>query len=280
VRLASAEVMDELSGQVCLINHVELTRSEIMGLFRQFTPSYPFPVPMIECVWTKAGFWSGEMDITNKAFQPDFERAFQKAFEDERMRAKFSDIVEEFYKFSSPSPETSEDFLQNLNEAYTKFSASAKSLRQLYKAQFAELLREHNNLVVDVSRQLCKDMFGKTFEECFSFIGPLYEQVLRRALSFKTIANDLPGIHIWSTLLAAIAWDKRRPFAAHDIHDIMHAHAALPYYNYVFVERAFSHLLIAPPNKLAEAYGTKVFWKEADVIRELELLEQKLFPAP
>jgi len=60
----------------------------------------------------------------------------------------------------------------------------------------------------------------------------------------------------------------------------MHAHSALPYYDYVFVERGFSHLLIAPPDKLAETYGTKVFWKESDVIRELEILEQKLFPAP
>ena len=76
MRLASAEVMDELSGQVCLINHIELTRTEIMGLFRQFTPSYPLPAPMLECVWTKAGYWCGEIVATNKTCPPDFECAF------------------------------------------------------------------------------------------------------------------------------------------------------------------------------------------------------------
>jgi len=138
------------------------------------------------------------------------------------------------------------------------------------------MIQEHNDLIADVLRQLCNDMFGKPPEQCADFIEPLFQQVFSHASSLKTIATDLPGIHIFSSLLAAISWDKQRPFTAHDIHDIMHAHSALPYYHYVFVERAFGHLLIAPPAKLADAYGAKVFSKEADVIRELEILEQGL----
>ena len=274
VRLASAETLDELSQQVCLINHIELTRSEIMGLFRRFTPDYPLPAPILECVWTKAGFFCGEMIPTNKTCTPDFERAFQKAFEDEWAQHKFSDMVGESVRLDRP--QISEDFVQRLNELYAKFSAEAKNPRQLYKAQLLALFQEHNNLIEDIMRQLCEDMFSQTFSECVDFLEPLFQQVLYQAFSLRAIATDLPGIHIWSSLLAAIAWDKKRSFAAHDLHDIMHAHSALPYYNYIFVERGFSHLLIAPPNKLAETYGTKVFCKEADVIRELEILEQKL----
>ncbi|HEU6449400.1 MAG TPA: hypothetical protein VFV23_13290 [Verrucomicrobiae bacterium] len=274
VRLASAETLDELSNQVCLINHIELTRAEIMGLFRRFTPNYPLPAPMLECVWTKAGFFSGEMVPTNKTIPPDFERAFQKAFEDQWARLEFSYIVEGYFK--SNREENSEDFVRQLNDSISKFSATAKSQRQLYKAQFLSLFQEHNDLIADVMRQLCKDIFGKTFEQCTDFLEPLFEQVLQRAFSLKETAFDLPGIHIWSSLLSAIAWDKRHPFTAHDIHDVMHAHSALPYYNYVFVERRFSHLMTTPPNKLAETYGAKVCWKEADVIKELELLNRKL----
>jgi len=233
-------------------------------------PSYPLPAPMLECVWTKAGYWCGEIDATNKTCPPDFECAFQKAIEDAHMQDKFSDIAEDY--FNSHDTEISDALLRKLNEGYSKFSAKAKSPRQLYKAQLLVMIEEHNDLIGDVMRQLCRDVFKKTSEQCVDFIEPLVLQALSQALSPKTIATDLPGIHIFSTLLAAISWDKKRPFAAHDIHDIMHAHSALPDHNYVFVEGPFGHLLVAGPARLADSYAAKVFSKETDVIRALEII--------
>jgi hypothetical protein len=273
VRRASAEILDELSGQICLINPIELMRSEIMAMFRQFTPDYPLPVPLLEAVWTKAGYWAGEMVLKGKNWPPDYELIMQKICEDMMNSARFSDIVESYFNSKDNSP--SDDNMRILNEGFSKFSAGAKSLQQLYRAQVILLIQENNSLTTEALKQICDDMFGKTIEQCGDFVESLIGQAYHKALKTQ-IATDMPGVHIISTLQTAIAWNKQRTFKANDINDIIHARSALPYYDYIFVERGFCHLLIAPPNKLAETYGTKVFWKEADVIRELEMLEQKL----
>ncbi|MGH7952112.1 MAG: hypothetical protein ACREFE_09365 [Limisphaerales bacterium] len=152
VRSVSAEVMDELSGQVCLQNPLELMKIELTVFLRKFTPDYPWSIPILECVWTKAGYWLGEPVPTNPTYPPDFETAFQKAFDDVMMQRPFSEIVEDF--FNSPSFTPSEDSIKKLNEEFAKFSATAKSREQLYKAQLSALLLEHGGLIDDVLQQL------------------------------------------------------------------------------------------------------------------------------
>jgi len=48
---------------------------------------------------------------------------------------------------------------------------------------------------------------------------------------------------IRANLAAGIRWDKTRRYRENDFHDLSHAVAALPYFDYFATERSLAHLI-------------------------------------
>jgi hypothetical protein len=85
--------------------------------------------------------------------------------------------------------------------------------------------------------------------------------------------KTMPTIHIFSTLYAAVRWDKKQKFQDNDFYDFRHATAALPYCDYFFTEKRLAHLLMQNLLGLDKFYQCTVHSKEKEAISCLHKLE-------
>jgi hypothetical protein len=276
-RMATAQVMDELSQSVSLQNPFVLLKTELMAFIRRYTPDFPWVAPLIESVWTKASYFCGEPVPTNTTFPPDVVLAIKKSFDDAMMNSTLVDMLNMLAKSDRPIPRRDPD-VDKLNEQIAAFAHEGEKFQDFYKSEVVGALDGYDREIREVLASMFEDMTGQSVasqnidpDDLAKDIGKM-KSLLHYAITKGKLEKDLPGIHIRASLHAAVRTDKKRRFKPNDLNDIMHASVAVPYHNFVFMEGAFAHLLTTGPARLAQAYGTGIASKEKDVLGILQTL--------
>lgn len=92
-RIATAQLVDELSRGVTLIPFDERVQQELCNSFYTYAGATEL-TPISELVWTKLSYIFGEILPYNTPFQPEEELAVQKAFADHMWDISLCEMVE------------------------------------------------------------------------------------------------------------------------------------------------------------------------------------------
>lgn len=273
-RLKMAEVMDELSQQICFISPLNIVGQELLSFVRNCqakAEGNPLFNPA-KYVFTKVAFVMGE--------------SYPKVggIPDEQMndiRVQFFDHLSKFtltgmlntIKDSFPLWDR-KNLIVHLNKGKDD-NRNWKSFHEVFLHEIAGIL----DVVKDEIEKLLiylyeNDAGGSITPETIhkSESARLLQDMIYNAFAQKKINKELPFLHINASLHAFTRYDKTKRFKENDLIDFSHAAWALPYCNEFLTEKPLHDWICSNLLKLDKIYGTKVLWKEEDVLNILQTI--------
>lgn len=271
-RLNMAQVMDELSQQVCFISPLNIAGQEILSFVRncQAKAEGKSPFNPAKYVFTKVAFVMGELYPTVREIPDEQLNNIRVQFFD--YLSKFT-LVAMLKTIQSDFPQrNSENLIAQLNKGKDD-NQDWKSFHEVFMYEIAGLL----DIVKDDIEKLWMYLYendhgGSVTPEELSQTESvrLLSNLIYQAFDQKKINRELPYFHINASLYAFIRYNKSQQFKADNLIDFSHAAWALPYCDAFFTERRLHDWICNKPLKLNEIYGSKVLWREEDVLNTLD----------
>lgn len=254
-RLATAQLIDELSLGVTLIPFDERVRQELCNSFYE-QAGVPDLIPVQELVWTKLAYVLGEVHPSKTPFPPEEELAIQKAFSDHMWSVPLADIVGRIGQ--PPSTGTDWDLIAaNLNAKSREHSSTLRSYAQTFRIEFEGGLSLFRNEMIALLAEL--DQRGyKNFGEKLAHLS--------QNKRFEAFALLIPTLHINTACHAAVRWDQNRNLSGNDLFDFHHAQAALGYCDVFLAEKPLSDLLSQRHLGLTKNYKCQTFWSPSSAL--------------
>lgn len=269
-RLKMAQVMDELSQQVCFISPLNIVGQELLSFVRLCqakTENKPIFNPA-KYVFTKVPFVMGEM-------YPSIQGLSNHQMND--IRIKFFDhlskitLVEMLKTMKGDFPLWDrENLIAKLNQGKDD-NQDWNSFHEVFMHEIAGVLDvakpEIEKLLVYLYQN---DDGGSVSSEALTESKSV--ELLNRiynAFAQNKINKELPFFHINASLHAFIRYNKTQRYDENDLIDFSHVAWALPYCNAFFTEKPLHDWICNKPLKLNEIYGSKVLWNGADVLNAL-----------
>ena len=267
-RNATAELMDELSGGVCLLVPHHLLGVELDCLLRAtifddrkwYTPK--------ELVWTKVGYWVGECTLTESFLPQDVSTAIQKAMDDVICELKVVDLANNRPP-SCNSTRTEYEYVADLLTKMKKEMPHApNNFKSVFLTELDGLLDVNHEVLEEVMAGVCHEMGheGEISREDKTEGGAFVKKLIWNAYRLKKLSNHLPQLHIGASLHAIVRMDAKRKYNANDFEDFRHAGSALPYCDIFLTEKYLRHLLCSNPLNMDSLYKTSIAVNAAEAL--------------
>jgi len=245
-RRATAELIDEFSGGVTLVTYEQRVAQELVNVFTKFVNVATEYHEPYELVWSKLSYVLGVVHPSATPFEPNYERALQKAFFDYMWQISLVEMLEFLKKGEDLGSDTFAATAECLNKLNRQHQSEVRLFKQVYIDEFRGVL----SLFMHVPRKWLEDAYAR---ESGDMNSPTFqdklpiEQVLHtfcgNIIKEKNVALMLPSLHIPSLCHAAVRWDKGRNLAPNDFFDFHHAAAAVGYCNAFMTENPLKTLL-------------------------------------
>jgi hypothetical protein len=257
-RLATAELIDELSKGVTLINFDQRVTQELRNAI-YYQAGIPDLIPVDQLVWTKLAYILEEMHPTKLPYSPEESLVIQKAFYDHMWEIPLTKMV----SLTGHTPENKDwdAVALKLNANNQIHSAELKSYAQTFKIEFEGGLSLFKN---DLNRFL-----KESSERSYKVFGTEIKNSSQNK-RFETFVLQIPTLHISATCHAAVRWDQKRNLKGNDLFDFQHAGAALSYCDIFLTEKPLSILLSQSHLGLSKKYQCKTFWSPAAALTWLQ----------
>ncbi len=274
-RLNTARVMDELSRQVCFISPIDMVGQELLNFVR-FSQVKARGNPLFnpeKYVWTKVAFVMGENYPAVAGIPNDQMNNIQVQFFDHLSKFTLVQMLETI-KADFPMQE-SKNLVDNLNQGKDN-NQGWKSFHDVFMHEIAGVL--------DVMKDDIEKLWVYLYQVDKGLPPPsdgmlqlervrLLSNAIYNAFDQNKIDKELPFIRITSGLYAFIRYNRGQRYEENDLTDFSHAAWALPYCDAFFTEKPLHDWICNRLLKLNDVYGTKVLWKEEDVLRYLGSIE-------
>jgi len=272
-RLCAARVMDELSQQVCFVSPIDIVGQELLSFVRLCqakAQGNPLFNPA-KYVWTKVAFVMGESYPSVAGIPNDQMNNIRLQFFDHLSKFTLVQILETI-KDNFPMKD-SKSLINRLNQGKDN-NQQWNSFHEVFMHEIAgilDILKEDIEKLWVYLYQADQGHIPAPEEIRQSQCVKLLSNLIYQAWNQNKIGRELPFISIHSALHAYIRYNIGQRYKENDLPDLSHAAWALPYCNGFFTEKRLHTWICNRLLKLDEAYGTKVLWKEEDVLKYLEL---------
>lgn len=265
-RLATAELMDELSCGIAVVTEETRVRNEFLNFFAD--PNAEINTSRDE-VWVKTGFVLGENLPYVKEWDENTNRFSQKSFIDLIWHQSVADFAKQDHNKDFTA------FIESANKINVKMVLHADEIRsfeQAVQAEFSGCVKQFNK---ELAARVLSNM---------GLVHAKPEEVNEFQTSMQTMLFNLfrskpdfmlkrvPTLFIHAMCHAAIRWNKGRKIDSHWLLDIHHACAGLAYHDAMFTEHPLRALLISGKMRLDQRSDTVVLSAEQDVINYLQSL--------
>jgi hypothetical protein len=241
-RSASAQIMDALSGGVCLLNWLELADIEWSQHVHRVLHATPEPHFSI---FTKSGTLGGEHLSPALSLSLCNAPTLSKVFIDIRWKMTFDDC--QFWPGWIPVPEEFiREGLDILAREKAMLVGDGASFDEARRASLRGWLAPFEN---DFSRKmpaLSHGVPGTSDDHMKRILGDLVRN-----------PGAMPSFQVLAGLDAAII-SSNRELNANDMQDFMHAAVAVPYCDAFFCDKHIASLLSTKPLQLDRVYDTKI----------------------
>jgi len=256
-RAASANLMDYLSGGVCVQNWLDLVRLEWRQLVAQTLLGKNDSESAFNS-FTKAGFWAGEHIIP----VPNCDASVgKKLYIDMRWAMTFQDY-QAFPGFTKTPDVLTEAFVAEANE---RKSQAAKG-----NLGFSDLIQKNRVALVNSMKgdffPILEKMCPPTRETADLNISALMRQLIDNPTPWI-----MPSFQIVAGAGAAMTASGRRT-RPNDALDMVHAAVAIPYCDAFFCDNPMASLFREKPLEYHKAYETTIFSQCAEITAYLEAL--------
>lgn len=243
-RMATAEVIDALSGGVCLMAPDTRINTEVARwVYESATTKSLYPLDHL--VWTVVPYVLGTMHPVDNRFRAAEQRVIQKTFIDRLWRTPLVDMVQTVdqprWKFDAM-----QGIAQRLNDGNRDHHAELTSFRKVYGDEATGAA----DLFAPMVRRIIADMYTKETGQPPPEASDDTRQTERmlRALMAKSLIDDrsrhvLRSLHIQSACHAAVRWNRGQKLSANTLFDFHHATAALAYCDAFLCDRPMAAFL-------------------------------------
>lgn len=259
-RAATANLMDVVSGGVCVQIWIDLIRLEwrqhvariLLGRAEAEAPVLGF---------TKAGFWAGE-HLIGQVPLPDCPPSVgRKLYLDMRWALSFHDY------------QALPDFIRTPDSMADAFVAAAAAKREQAlekRSRFSDLVQEERIALVNSMKD---DFFAILEQMCppTDSAVQLNVSTLMRHLVDEPTPWNMPSLQIVAGAGAAMT-AKGQKAKPHDLLDIIHAAVAIPYCDAYFCDNPMAALLRSKPLEYHLAYNTTILSQPDEIAAFLETM--------
>lgn len=273
-RLNTAQVMDELSQQICFISPLDIVGQELLSFVRNCqakAEGRPLFNPA-KYVFTKVAFVMGD------SYPPVDGIPVQQVND---IRVQFFDHLSEFTLVGMLNSMKNFPPLWDRKSLILRLN-QGKDDNQDWKF-FHEVFMHEIAGVIDVVKDDIEKLWIYLYEnDAGGFITlegirnsesvRLLQNMIYNAFDQNKVNKELPFFHINASLHALIRYNKEQRYKKNDLIDFSHVAWALSYCNYFFTERRLCDWICSDLLKLDKIYGTKVLWKEEDVLNTLQTM--------
>lgn len=263
-RLNMAQVMDELSKQVCFIDPLSIVGQELLSFVRHcqakaegkslFNPA--------KYVFTKVAFVLGELYPAVGGISSEQMNDIRIQFFDHL--SKFT-LVEMLNTMKNDFPQkNSENLIAQLNKGKDN-NQDWKSFHEVFMHEIAGIL----DIVKDDIEKLWMYLYENVRE---SESVQLLSNCIYQAFDQNKINKELPFFHINASLHALIRYNKSQRYDRNDLIDFSHTAWALPYCDGFFTEKPLHDWICGKLLQLDKIYETQVLCQEEEVLTALNKL--------
>lgn len=274
-RLATANLLDELSLGIAIMSEQERVISEIERFITHPNTTGPAPV-LKDRVWVKAGNVLGISIPTVQEWSKEHNQQMQKVSVDFFWQITHREIAEmaDSIPLMSDSMELS---ATKITAAMRRYAHEIRSIKQAFNAESAGAL--------SVFQDAIEVLLFRHYRNTTGNRSPIPKEQLEDAakktltalvnafrLRPNIMAQHIPTLYAYAMCHAAVRMDKTRKFNGHDLLDIHHASSGIPYHDAVFTENPLRVLVTAGNVSLDKTFACTVLAKEREILNYLRQL--------
>jgi hypothetical protein len=245
-RLATARMMDYLSGGACVQYWLNLVQMEFARHVHRTlrggeADEATFPA------WTKAGYWAGEHTVNFPHLPGEDDVLMAKVYIDLRWNMTF----EEYQAMPDWTPIPDEGIAAWVKAADQKKGQPAGS-----KPTFEQLVKQSRVDLFDALKDeflrwfaIASGLPGNPKDHVEAVLGPIYEGRDPKAV---------PSLEVVAGLSAALALEANRKVQPNDMLDFLHAAQALPYCDALFCDKFMAQKMRNKPLEFGKVYDTHI----------------------
>jgi len=263
--LATAQIMDKLSGKVCFIPFNAIFQQELACYVRsrQLTQKGLPAVSASKYVWTKTPYLFGDFILQLPEAPAGAANLVGKQFQESWKDLGLFDLMSMTSTtnrvFQNAGLAEQLNTSKDLNQNWTSFEqiclVEIERSLELFEEETKEVLR-------DLSKTWQLNCPQTPFE---------LSQVVIREWKEKGMVTGLPHLSIRCLMHSFMRYNRTQRFKTNDITDFGHAAWAIPYCDAFFTERSLANMATNNLLKLDQRYNTRILWEEEQVLDFLKL---------
>ncbi len=278
-RLATANIMDKLSGSVCLSELMELRRRESLHFFSE-RRSFPIAYNLSETVWTKTPFYLGDLHLrVSKQLDGNYGRKVSRLANDYIWNnVSLSDFVR-FQNQDKDKKKLIDDttwgrLAVETTEGKFDHMKDDDTFRALYRDE-SQVFMDYAYVNIPAFYLIAWNKELDTQSMVFlrnNAATALAKEIREHLCDTPKARTCLSSFDIHTGLHAAVRLDRGKGYKTNDFADFRHAVGALGYCDYFFTEKSLCHLLTNKPLEYDKKYGCTVVADENSILNILDSL--------
>jgi len=241
----TSELMDILSGSICLISPEERILMEIIYFFRTESDGVESCYEPHLLAWTKISHVLGVMLPYVNSLDNKTNRSLQIEYFDSIWGRTLQDMLKTIgcHEFYDNIGRKRLNFADKLNSGKFEHAGELRSFSETILNEVGDFLDTIIPLLKEAAIQMsltATEISANEDELGGGCPERLMANFIYNFFKLGKIKKKLPTIKIQSTLHAAMRWDRNRKFKDNDLLDIEHATGALPYWDVFLTEKAYA----------------------------------------
>lgn len=272
-RLATAQLIDELSLGAALQSAEERVRTELMHCVQLSLRGPATLEPLERLVWTSPAYVLGHTFPMWKSLPEDEQLAWQKAFTDYLWDFSLTDQISHLKDMPEELNGHWDAIAVKLNREIKQHDKKVPPFSALHLHEFKGYLELYLPTLKKIISRLHEKEMGvapsaETHQDLEQAAAMLVN-LLVEALRTSKIERQVPSLVIRAGLHAGVRRNRGRQLNGNDLHDFGHATAALGYCDYFATDRSLCHLIVNDL-KFDQRYQTAVVATPQDLLGLLE----------
>jgi len=258
-RFATASLMDELSGSVCLVHPQEIYRIEInLLLGKKIFPNRTFPSE--DQIWTNPMWITGVLLPDLKEFEAAERDIALKGIIDVAWESRLLDLVETINQNQFPKRDYSNHATALKSDAVF-YETNPDSFKKIREKEIG--LVWHSTGALEMMENIARTFFEQCPKECEEFRLKKPNEIFDpKCLASMQI---LAGINTTFVM-------HPKGVDANDLLDAAHAALAIPYCDVFVCDNPMAHRLKSGPLRFDKVYQTEIYGTAGELIRYLKNL--------
>lgn len=274
-RLATAQLIDDLSLGVSYIPQPEMVRQEVVHFIRKFVPAFKSDTswPIRECIWTRlVSVFGDRIPTWPETIPAEHQLVIQKTIEDINFLIPLTEIISSFDNTEANTIEPLYD-VSEINARKKTVRSTHKNFKSLFLAELIHSHKEHEKDFFEVVSYLYELKTGHQESPPIQSIPDdlrlRMEDLIYTAFKEDKITNELPSYHIPACLYSYATWNTNRILKENDVYDFLHAQLGIPYSDFFLTDGGLKSDLCSELLRLDKIYQTVVISKPEIAIEKL-----------